>query len=339
MTCPAIGTQSFVAPSTLIKSGEDAMRQIELRAPTGKRIGLSKKRDAVLSTAASRDRRGSTGGTSGPGPVTTAGKIQTCIPVVSPERPLQGIRFSAVFQRCTTGGTPDRWRIASSGVHGHPAAAPFTRHILDVLIGVELVVKEDHGSSNPGMGVASWGFTCTFLDRGFSATTGNYVGGEKGAWVKGNKAVVFIAMKLGVKVPTPLRYTLGVEGMSEEALTEQVKAACSQRGGLLMAERAPKNPFLPPDCQDEPFSDPFNDGSIERYAKLHLTEFEVDGLGGAAAEQRATCGCADDGRTEFVFDVSTMKLREKQVCKVCGATRPPERTQASAKAATDKPRR
>ena len=42
-----------------------------------------------------------------------------------------------------------------------------------------------------------------------------------------------------------------------------------------MSNKPPKNyynPFLPPDCQDEPFSDPFGDGSIERDCLLGLNE-------------------------------------------------------------------
>jgi hypothetical protein len=91
-----------------------------------------------------------------------------------------------------------------------------------------------------------------------------------------------------------------------------------------MSDNKYHNPFLPPDCQDEPFSDPFNDGSIERYAKLQLTEYEVSQLPEADAELLnsngiptysdgcAMCYTTSGFKTKFVAGKSSNK-----VCNNC----------------------
>lgn len=96
-------------------------------------------------------------------------------------------------------GAVPYWRIAGSGVSGKPERARFTKMIVRGLENVGIDVE--HTVSMGMVNADSYYLNATFLDGGLSATTGNYIGGAKGAYITGPKAVLLVALALRLKVP------------------------------------------------------------------------------------------------------------------------------------------
>lgn len=96
-------------------------------------------------------------------------------------------------------GTP-AWRIRGSGVSGPPETAETTKAVVAFLeqAGVN-VVRSGFG----GIGGADM-FTldAPFLDGGLFAQTGSYFYQSKSAFVAGARAVLFVALGLGLSVPS-----------------------------------------------------------------------------------------------------------------------------------------
>jgi len=74
-----------------------------------------------------------------------------------------------------------------------------------------------------------------------------------------------------------------------------------------------QNPFLPQDCQDNPFSDPFGDGSIAKYANMELTDEEEEALGlSTFTDGCVICWAASGFTTKF-----TAGNPKNELCPTC----------------------
>ena len=87
-----------------------------------------------------------------------------------------------------------RWRIKGSGVQTHPTDAALTAEIKRCLVSSGVPVREY--SSGSAANADSYHLEADFEDGGLYASTGNYWFGERGAWIKGRKAVEWVARKL-----------------------------------------------------------------------------------------------------------------------------------------------
>lgn len=118
------------------------------------------------------------------------------------KRPPHPLTFGTVFPRATSEDLNDGrkvWRIGRSGVSDAPEAAPTTRRIIEALGARGVPVAErDYPSMS---GADMYTREAKLLDGGFTAQTGPYIGGERGAWVEGPRTVLFIALALGLKPP------------------------------------------------------------------------------------------------------------------------------------------
>jgi hypothetical protein len=90
-----------------------------------------------------------------------------------------------------------RWRIRGSGVHGYPDTAPLTAAIIDRLEASGIIVKS-YSKGSPA-NVTSYHLDARFEDGGLTASTGCYWFGERGAWIKGAKAIVTLANILALR--------------------------------------------------------------------------------------------------------------------------------------------
>jgi hypothetical protein len=130
---------------------------------------------------------------------------------VSPE--YRGKPFSAVFKAMT--GIDTYWRIKSSGVRWVPESCRQTLAVVEAMDDLGVEIKRYHSATpiNPD----SFRMEASFLDGGFYAMTGNYWFHPRGAYVSGAKAVLLIALHLGLKVRDAWRKKHGLEcvGMDE----------------------------------------------------------------------------------------------------------------------------
>lgn len=95
------------------------------------------------------------------------------------------------------------WRIKGSGVSDPCEYAEKTKAVVAFLESVGIPVKR---SGTSGFCAAdTHSLDADFLDGGLWAETGNYIGGEKGAWINGKRAALFVALGLGLRVTEALR--------------------------------------------------------------------------------------------------------------------------------------
>jgi hypothetical protein len=110
---------------------------------------------------------------------------------------------------------PNRWRIRWSGVQTRPEDAPTTAAVFAVCgaLGIPIAVSFCGGPCSAN----AFPFEAPFLDGGVSGETGNYMPGERGAVVNGPRAVLLLALALGLRVrPGWLaRYRLECVGLSD----------------------------------------------------------------------------------------------------------------------------
>lgn len=71
----------------------------------------------------------------------------------------------------------------------------------------------------------SYHLEASFLDGGLRAKTGNYWYAARGAWIRGPKAVLLVALKLGLNVTPAWRRRHGLENISLADLLAELKAA------------------------------------------------------------------------------------------------------------------
>jgi hypothetical protein len=109
--------------------------------------------------------------------------------------------FKSVFteERSYTNGLR-QWRIKGSGVQGWPTDAPLTAEIKRFLETAGIAVRA-HSMGSPA-NVDSYHLEAAFEDGGLYASTGTYWFGQRGAWIRGRKAVMWLAKQLGLcKIP------------------------------------------------------------------------------------------------------------------------------------------
>jgi hypothetical protein len=126
----------------------------------------------------------------------------------------RGKPFSAIFQAMK--GEVAYWRIKGSGVRWVPESCMQTRAVVDAMDDIGIEFKRYHSATplNPD----SFTITASFLDGGFYAMTGNYWFYPRGAYVGGAKAVLLIALHLGLKVRDAWRRKHGLEGVGMNEL-------------------------------------------------------------------------------------------------------------------------
>ncbi|MBS2031753.1 MAG: hypothetical protein JST54_27900 [Deltaproteobacteria bacterium] len=122
--------------------------------------------------------------------------------------------FASIFPKAghfsTKAGVP-AWRVRGSGVNGSPLEAPNTARIAELLASSGLQVTP---TCIMGMCCADqYNLDVEFLDGGLQAVTGNYLFNEKGAWVFGARAVLYVALRMGLRVPDAFRLEHGLVGV------------------------------------------------------------------------------------------------------------------------------
>lgn len=105
--------------------------------------------------------------------------------------------FSAVFAH-PSNFPSDRWRVRSSGVHTAPDDAPTTAAVFAACdtLGLPLEMTFSGGPCSAD----AYPVRATFLDGGLEGQTGNYLCDKRGIEVVGPKAVLLLALTLGLRV-------------------------------------------------------------------------------------------------------------------------------------------
>jgi hypothetical protein len=131
-----------------------------------------------------------------------------------------GQPFGAVFSQPRR-YPPNRWRVRRSGVHFQPEDAPTTAAVFAVCeaLGIQIAF---HLSGGP-CSASAWPFEAYFLDGGVSGQTGNYLPGERGAEVTGPRAVLLLALALGLRVRPGWLVRYGLEGVELDDLVAEVR--------------------------------------------------------------------------------------------------------------------
>lgn len=129
--------------------------------------------------------------------------------------------FSAVFHQ-PTGAKPDRWRIRNSGVQSHPESSAETRAVLAAC--TSLGVRVAHRNLASPANANSYKVSATFLDGGLQGETGNYWYAPRGVWVTGRKAVLLLALQLGLAVRTGWYAKHGTSAQTLESLKKELTA-------------------------------------------------------------------------------------------------------------------
>lgn len=136
-----------------------------------------------------------------------------------------GKPFSAVFTHPQT-YPRDQWRIRSSVVNTDPGSVPTTAAVLDVCEGLGVMTETFYSSGPCSANV--YPVQATFLDGGVSGETRNYIGGKKGGIVTGEKAVLLLALSLGLWIRPAWYADYGVEGVSLNELLAALRRAQMQ---------------------------------------------------------------------------------------------------------------
>lgn len=145
----------------------------------------------------------------------------------------KGACFSAVFQHV---GEPsaETWRIRGSGVQDPPAEASTTAAVLAACETLGIKVRS-YCMASPA-NVTSYHIDSRFLGGGISAMTGRYFYGERGAYIRGRKAVLLMAFRMGLRITNRWMQRFNLNGESEATLeaelARQLAAAtgCGQGG-------------------------------------------------------------------------------------------------------------
>jgi hypothetical protein len=127
----------------------------------------------------------------------------------------QGQPFSAVFSTSSKYEV-NTWRIRNSGVKSRPWASDETRSVLEACQSLRIQVEE-WGYGSPA-NASSYHVKATFLDGGVEGQTGDYWFGERGVWVRGRKAVLLLALELGLSVRPGWYRQHDLVGVTLEAL-------------------------------------------------------------------------------------------------------------------------
>jgi hypothetical protein len=112
------------------------------------------------------------------------------------------------------------WRIRGSGVSRECEAAKTTNAIVEFLESAGIPVKR--GGTSGFCAADTYSLEANFLDGGLSAETGNYIGQDKGAWIGGSRAALFVALGLGLRVPQILRDRYALTNATFEELKSEI---------------------------------------------------------------------------------------------------------------------
>jgi hypothetical protein len=86
-------------------------------------------------------------------------------------------------------------------------------------LGIEVKLKSSGSPAN----CDSYNLEAVFLDGGFSSRTGNYWYASRGAWVNGRRAVLLIALRLGLRVRPGWLRSHGLEKATLDSLNDELK--------------------------------------------------------------------------------------------------------------------
>lgn len=95
---------------------------------------------------------------------------------------------------------------------------------------------EIHLLGGPGSDCDMYTADARFLDGGLAARTGNYIGLEKGAWVEGSRAALYVALGLDLMVPKRFYEAHDLSGTTLEQLEAALKRGEAGRQSVV-AER------------------------------------------------------------------------------------------------------
>ena len=143
--------------------------------------------------------------------------------------PLAGKSFGQVFVPEPTMAMPQRWRVKGSGCKGPPERHPATQEVLRICWDAGLRLNTSNSGSPAN--ASSFHRDCAFLGGGFHARTGNYWFGEKGAWIHGAHAVLFIALAMNLNVRSAWRKQFNLEGVWSSHLEEQLRREIHEAAG------------------------------------------------------------------------------------------------------------
>jgi hypothetical protein len=128
-----------------------------------------------------------------------------------------GKPFSAVFQQPRTAPRA-RWRIRGSG--GRDGWGLQVQAVVRACEELGITIKEDVEGSP--VNVDSFHLEAHFLDGGLSVTTGDYFG-ERGAWIYGPRAVLLLALQLGLVIRRSWYAANGLERVTFEQLRSELE--------------------------------------------------------------------------------------------------------------------
>ena len=135
--------------------------------------------------------------------------------------------FSAVFH-LPRGPNTTRWRVRNSGVTGMPCESKETNAVLTACRILGISVREQNWGSAGNAN--SYKIEAKFLDGGIVGETGNYWFQERGVWVSGAKAVLALALQIGLNVRRSWHESYGLVGVCLEDLQTQLSERAHNKG-------------------------------------------------------------------------------------------------------------
>lgn len=108
--------------------------------------------------------------------------------------------FKSIFKReCDPFSGNLRWRIKGSGVRSLPEDAQLVRRVVECLEKNGISIRRYHMDSP--MNVLSHHLEARFQDGGLTASTGTAFFGERGTWITGIGALMYVCGLLDVTIP------------------------------------------------------------------------------------------------------------------------------------------
>lgn len=154
-----------------------------------------------------------------------------------------GRPFGAVFTRKET-YAPGRWRVRRSGVRCSFDNIPTTAAVLAACVALGVPVLYS-GSGGP-CSADSAEVDAEFLDGGLSGQTGNYIGGERGVVLRGPRAVLLVALTLGLRVRPAWLESHGLAGVRLPNLVAELRRDLKRRARRRPTEWGPTGmPYRP----------------------------------------------------------------------------------------------
>jgi hypothetical protein len=164
-------------------------------------------------------------------------------------RQFAGRPFGAVFAQPRT-YAPGRWRVRRSGTRQFDDA-PTTAAVLAACVALGVPVA--HSASGGPCSADSEEVDAAFLDGGLSGQTGDYFLGSRGVNLSGPRAVLLIALTLGLRVRSAWLESHGLAGVRPTDLVAELrhdlKRLARQRSTEWRPIGWPYRPRLPPSTE------------------------------------------------------------------------------------------